>query len=391
MKLWDEEFAPTPRFTKNDYVRYVLVGSRRGVYGGPFDTTLEQHRLLPALMDYVVAGCFQNDKPKLELPTVFFHPVRHVFGRKDFLDVSSLEQIKALWRVAGAGIVHISFSRGIGAMTLLLFCKFRRAKVILQTHGMLTSRRSVFHDLMDSVITRRILGRKSLIVALTSVESEELLNWYPKLAGRIRVVGNPVQLGSASVSDIQADKSAMFIARLHPRKKVLDFGAAAKIAHAKMWTEQYQVLGPDEGDLDALLMETRGLSNFKYLGSTDQAGVIDRLRSCGVFVLTSRDEPWGNVLVAAICLGKPVVATASSALAGVVKKYEAGLVVEDGDTNAIAVAVHNLLEKDIYPIYSRNAFRCAAKEFNNSRVKAKWQEIYQECSGLSVASLLEDT
>jgi glycosyltransferase involved in cell wall biosynthesis len=231
---------------------------------------------------------------------------------------------------------------------------------------------------MDSLLTRPLIPRDSILIALTSVEERDLLKWNTKLSGRIRVVGNPVFATKPELSNIQAEKSAMFIARLHPRKDVLSFGVAAKIAEANGWKEKYLVLGPDEGDLTALMEKTSGLSNFEYLGSTNQAGVIEMLRSCGVFVLTSKDEPWGNVLVAAISLGKPVVVTASSALADIVEKYDAGLVVSDGDSQAIANAVHHLLEKDNYDVYSGNAARCGDAEFENSIVRAKWMKIYKQ-------------
>jgi glycosyltransferase involved in cell wall biosynthesis len=378
MSMSVENNPPTPRFTKKDFVRYVLLGSRTGVYGGPFDTTLAQHQLVPELMNFVVAGSFKNDTPRLDMPTVYFHTVRHVFGRKDFLDVSSFKQLKSLWRIAGAGLVHISFSRGIGPMSLLLLSRIRGCKIILQTHGMLTSRSSKFHALMDAVITRPIIGSKSIIIALTAVEERDLISWNPRLAGRIRIIGNPVSLGEGVFSNNVPEKSAVFIARLHPRKNVLSFCDAAKISEANMWKERYQVLGPDEGDLSAVMKATNSLSNFEYLGSTNQAGVIDRLRDCGVFVLTSRDEPWGNVLVAAISLGKPVVVTKSSALAEIVKNYEAGIVVEDGDSDAIAEAVHFLLSDGNYDLYSSNALRCASLEFDNEVLRTKWEKIYNE-------------
>ncbi len=377
----DNHYSALPRFTKEDVVRYVLVGSATGVYGGPFDTTLGQFNLLPEVFDYVVAGSFKDDTPIIESANVMFHTVRHIFGGSNFLDVSSVDQIKSLWRVAGAGVVHISFSRGIGPMALLLFCRIRKSKTILQTHGMLTSRTSRYHALMDSFVTRPLIPRNSSVIALTSVEERDLINWNPKLSGRIRVIGNPVFATKPELSNLPAEKSAMFIARLHPRKDVLSFGAAAKTSEGNGWKEKYQVLGPDEGDLPALMNQTSGLSNFEYLGSTNQAGVIERLRGCGVFVLTSKDEPWGNVLVAAISLGKPVVVTASSALAEIVKKYDAGLVVSDGDSNAIANAVHHLLEEENYDAYSIKAMKCWKLEFSNELVKVKLLQVYDVIRG----------
>jgi glycosyltransferase involved in cell wall biosynthesis len=368
----------TPKFTKNDVVRYVLLGSSRGLYGGPFDTTLAQHRLVPFYFEHVVAGYFQGDMPKSRGEAVYYHRVRHIFGRNDFFDVSSFEQIVSLWRVAGAGLVHISFARGIGPMVLLLFCHLRKAKVVLQTHGMITSRRSRLHTLLDVSLTRRLIPSDCLVIALTEVEERQLLFWHPKLARRIRIVGNPVLTTDANHSVSEGNETAIFIGRLHARKDVMSFAEASRISELKGWPEKYLVLGPDEGDLEALLHKTSNQKNFEYVGSTNKEGVIERLRACGVFVLTSKDEPWGNVLATAIFIGKPIVLTASSALAGVVESYNAGIVVTDGDANGIADAVHKLLEAKNYEFYSQNAKYCGAMEFSNEKIIKKWLDILEE-------------
>lgn len=370
--------SQTLKFTRNDIVRYVLLGSSKGLYGGPFDTTIAQHKLVPFYFEHVVTGYFAGDMPKIRSGSVYFHRVRHIFGRKDFIDVSSISQIMSLWRVAGAGLVHISFARGLGPMILLVFCRLRQSKVVLQTHGMITSRRSRLHSVLDVLLTRRLIPSDCLVIALTKVEEQALRFWYPKLADRIRVIGNPVLTSELDKFHCGKSLSAIFIGRLHQRKDVISFAEASKLAEHSGWPERYMVLGPDEGDLEALLTLTSDSRNFEYLGSTNQEGVLEKLRTCGVFVLTSRDEPWGNVLATAIFLGKPVVLTSSSALAQLVDSYEAGIVVDDGDAEGIANAVHKILEANNYETFSRNAKICGEKEFSNSAVITKWLEILEE-------------
>ena len=353
-------------------VRYVLLGSRAGLYGGPFDTSISQQTVTD--FDVIVCGYFKGDKPQLRIVNLSMHPVRHVFGLRSFFDVSSLAQLIHLWKKAKCDVVHISFARAIGPMAFLFFCRLRKVEgIILQTHGMLTSRSSRVISLFDILLTKNLIPSGAKFVALTETEQSELLAWNPNLEGRVFVIGNPTVLPPEADMNVEILDAVVFIARLHPRKNVMSFGRAAQFAFESNWPEKYFVLGPDEGDLEELLRLTQSLANFSYLGSTDSKGVLDRLRQSKIFALTSTNEPWGNVLVSAIAMGKPVVVTSSSALAPIVAKYGCGLVVDDGNHEEIANAVHFLLEDTNYATFSRNAIVCADSEFGAAAQREAWR------------------
>jgi glycosyltransferase involved in cell wall biosynthesis len=363
-------------------LRLVSVASVTGAYGGPFDTAQRQASLARQLGYNVriVAGGFDGDAPaSLGLHVA---PVKHLLKLKSFSDVFSLRMLRLLVKaVRGADMVHISYSREPIPVVAVGLCRFFRVRTVLQPHGMLTSRASWAHMLIDFLIVRRAPSSSAAWLALTRREQVELESWNPKLRGHVRVVGNPPPLAADEVGTPERrleTAAVLFAARLHPRKRVLDFAEAASVACASGWTERYEVLGPDEGDLSELLAVTSDVPTLRYLGATDSAGVLVRLNEAAVFVLPAANEPWGNVLVAALTLGVPVVVTNSCALASEVAESDAGIVVPDRSPHEIAAAVHQLLSPANYSRIATNALRLGRERFSAATVAANLAALYSE-------------
>ncbi|MGD6980974.1 glycosyltransferase [Citricoccus sp. CH26A] len=364
-------------------LRVVAVASRRGKYGGPFDTAMRQSALLNGVgyRARVLAGAFDGDGPE-GLHNLDTFPVRHAARLRSFVDVAGMRMFPSLWQgVRTSDLVHISMAREPVPVMAAFTAVLTRTPMVLQPHGMLTGRLSLSHRILDVLVVRRLLGKAARIIALTDVERRQLEAWSSELAGRIDVIGNPPpsETGPDTLNtDHFAD--ALFAARLHPRKRVLDFGLAAKTASSNGWNERYVVLGPDEGDLSALLRLAQNTNLLRYAGATDSAGVLERLKKSRTFVLTSESEPWGNVVVAALSLGKPVVITQSSALAALIESYGAGRVVPDGDPEAIAGAVHEVLKEENYAEYCRRAQRLAQAELSADGVRTALLRTYESAS-----------
>ena len=330
----------------------------------------------------VVAGAFENDEPDSDV--LVARRVRHLFGGLSFFDVGSLRFLGLLWsRVPSADVVHVSFAREIVPLWATLIARLTRTPAVLQPHGMLTSRSSFVHRVFDAFITRAVIPGRATVLALSERERAELERWNPRLRGRIATLGNPPPPGLQAITAERDGQPpvALFAARLHPRKRVLDFAGAAAIAHERKWTESYSVLGPDEGELERLLRVAGSVPRLKYLGATDSAGVIEQLKESGVFVLPAEKEPWGNVVVAAIKLGIPVVITRSSVLAQVIEESGAGRVVEDGSPEAIAEAVHAILDRENYRGFVRRARALADSTFDEEDHARELEALYLRTRG----------
>jgi glycosyltransferase involved in cell wall biosynthesis len=376
------------------FVSVVTLGSAQGKYGGPFDTALQQASM--AVDDgheaVVVAGYLRGDLPPLppQSDGVLFRlsPVFRLLPSKGFTGLFSLAVLGSLFStIRKADYVRISVARELIPICALVISRLLSKPVVAQSHGMLTSRTSIFHVLVDYAM-RPLIRQCAVLVALTETERDELAIWLGnrKIPPMV-VCGNPKPMGlqeNKAVRERGAD--VVFIARLHPRKRVDTFVRASEVAHARGWGEKYAVVGPDEGDLK-LVNEaiSSGEGNLAYEGALTAWEVSVRVGHAGVFVLTSEREPWGNVLVAALASGVPVVVARSAALAQQVEDAGAGIVVADGDAAGVAEAVHQLLSESAYYETVRANARALSNLLSSDEAQRyTWDEIHRLALGSKV-------
>lgn len=99
--------------------------------------------------------------------------------------------------------------------------------------------------------------------------------------------------------------------------------------------------GSQRGELESQI-RSAGLSNsVRLLGH--RSDVMALVRAADVFVLPSRAEPFGLVLLEAMALARPVIATAAGGPAEIIIDAQTGLLVPPRDAVALADAIHRLL------------------------------------------------
>ena len=297
--------------------------------------------------------------------------------RLGFSSIISFTIVRELWlRTAESDVVHISFARDLLPVAACLMALLRRKPVILQPHGMLTSRASRLHRAVDYLF-RPMVRRASVVVALTETERHALEEWTRRNGPHIRVVGNPLA-ADLGVGERKPGREAVFVARLEPRKRVIDFVEAARVAQADGSDTSYVIVGPDQGDLATIAPAVKQVRRLYYEGSLPATAIPDRLKSSGVFVLPSSNEPWGNVLVMALALGVPVVVCRSAALASLIEEYRAGIVVRDRSPVELAEAIDSILQDaETARRYSASALRLSAEKFSQDAISRALDEVYR--------------
>ena len=134
------------------------------------------------------------------------------------------------------------------------------------------------------------------------------------------------------------------IARLAPIKGQSDFLIAAAETVHKFPDIAFVIVG--EGELKASLMaqaKKLGIDQQTYfLGQRNDIAEI--LATFDLFVLPSHNEGLGRVLLEAMAMGKPIVATAVGGIPEIVKNQETGILVPPHAPDRFAEAISYLLE-----------------------------------------------
>lgn len=138
-----------------------------------------------------------------------------------------------------------------------------------------------------------------------------------------------------------------------------------------------------DGELRSALTERcqrhglRGLVHF--LGWRDD--LPDLLSLADLFVSPALGEHFGRVLIEAMAMGKPVVATASGGVPEVVVDGETGLLVPPADPAALAEAVRALLEDPVRRRQLGEAGRARAEaKFSLAQHAEAIGAVYEECT-----------
>lgn len=159
-----------------------------------------------------------------------------------------------------------------------------------------------------------------------------LPNFAPDLAGAAPATDLPPTGGR---------RRLLAMGRLHANKgfdTLLRALALPPLADAHLWLAGE---GPERGALERLAREAGVADRVAFLGwRTDTAAL---LAACEVFVVPSRVEPLGNVVLEAMSAGRPVLAAAADGPREVLEDGRTGLLVAVDEPGAMAGAAASLL------------------------------------------------
>jgi glycosyltransferase involved in cell wall biosynthesis len=264
----------------------------------------------------------------------------------------------------------------------------RRQPYVLQTHGMVTPKKSPLHNAVDRLATLRVLRHAGAVFSLSPQESDDLAAVLGS-ERRIDLLPNgiaPLPARRAS-EKLACGREFLFLARLHPRKRASIFVDAAIRMLTAGSTASFTLIGPDEGEAPAV--EAR-ISEFaekhpdhvgalRWLGPVAPQETSVRMENAYAYVLPSVNEPFPMSVIEALAAGLPVVITESNGLADVVKQYDCGIVIADDSVEALGDAMQQLLAfPDQVARMGQQATVAVRDEFSIETVTERLEQRYRE-------------
>jgi len=166
------------------------------------------------------------------------------------------------------------------------------------------------------------------------------------------------------------------VGRLREKKGLDTLVEACRILHQRGVPMRCEIVGyGEEHDRLAALIEGYRLgAQVQLVGKLAREGVIERYARAAVYVQPSRVAADGdrdgipNVLLEAMSVGVPVVATRVSGIPEVVRHRHNGLLVEPDDPAALADAIERLIDQpELAATLGRAARATVAEHFDNDR------------------------
>ncbi|HEX8756911.1 MAG TPA: glycosyltransferase family 4 protein [Steroidobacteraceae bacterium] len=356
---------------------------------------IEQHegvtyRRIPESIDRALNGL------KLLDATALFNR-RRPFRLSPFYYAHYAREVARDIRERGCDLVHIhTVSNFIGPIRRAN----PRARIVLHVHD---------HSLADfdpAVIGPR-LQEAALILACSRFVADGIRRLYPAAAARCHELHNGVDERFLQIAaDPAASRTVLFVGRVCPEKGVHVLLSAMSEVLRSQPHASLSVVGPldlspkefvDPHGRDPIF---NGLSRYyaspaayhelicRQLGGLGGRGFLHgRVANCeirshyaraGIFVFPSLwQEPFGIPVIEAMAAGLPVVATRGGALPEVVVDGETGILVERGDSEALAAAIGKLLSDPHLRRRMGHAGRKRVQQlFTWDRSVARLEELY---------------
>lgn len=134
--------------------------------------------------------------------------------------------------------------------------------------------------------------------------------------------------------------------------------------------------GPERNELEQLASNLGIAEKVNFTGLLSREQVLAEMASADAFVLSSLYETFGVVVIEALALGKPVIATRCGGPESIVRK-EDGILIEVEDVNALAAAMRQMIEdrNDYDPEVIRQS--CIAR-YSEAAIAARLKQVYAE-------------
>jgi len=256
-------------------------------------------------------------------------------------------------RLAGASSVRALTRLARATDAMLIHANGTRAMAYAGVAGRLVSRPTLWHVRVadrDGLVDRALHALATVVIAPSRAVARRFRD-----AAKVRVIPNGIDLKRfaprapsgllrAALGVPPSVPIAVSVGRHVPEKGYRHLlGAAAMIERTRPGVHWILV---GDGGLRAELEGEAGrlglASRVHFTGS--RGDVDDVVALADVFVLPSESEGFGRVLVEAMAMGRPVVATDVGGIPEIVLDGETGLLVTPADPGALADAVRALLD-----------------------------------------------
>ena len=246
---------------------------------------------------------------------------------------------------------------------------------------------------ITSYLQKKCIKSADMVITVSNFTKLDIIKTFNTPESKIKVIYNGINYNDFTVPKRTINKAKktfgfserpvlLFVGRLEPRKGI-DILLKAMVKILQNMDVELLLVGPGEQTKYRELASCLGiLEKVRFFGRVSDELLKILFASCDLFVLPSRLEGFGLVLVEAMAAGKPVVATNVGGIPEVVKSMQNGILVDADDENALALAVVSILrDKILLENIGNNNRVTVQKRFSWQEAALMTEKLYLETMG----------
>ncbi len=273
------------------------------------------------------------------------------------------------------------------------YCKKYNIPLVIQSHGTLSpiSQNAKFKNLKKVFLNlfNNVLSNSKNIIALTRNEKNEIIQVNKKFKDKIKIIPNGIKTGefqniekinlSKKYNTPEINKIIGYIGRVQYIKG-LDISLEILNLVKNKINFTFLIIGPDEGQKENLekQAEKLGIGNkIIFTGILKGNKKLQTIKSCDLFLFTSRSEGLPMTILEVAALGIPQVISKNCNVPEI-EEYQAGKVLnlqnKKGFANNLIKILDHPEEKEKM---SKNAVKMIKEKFELEKVCDKIENVYK--------------
>lgn len=237
-------------------------------------------------------------------------------------------------------------------------------------------------------ILKKVVSLSSVVIVLDESSFHTLINQGFK---NIFTIPNPISGVVKNVMNIEDSckrndkntyKSILFVGHVTQNKGVFEL---VQSVIALNDVDELILIGPFELDTQREIVELAGKKSDKitFTGALDKVEVLTAMKQATVLVLPSYTEGFPNVIIEAMAMQCPIVATKVGAIPSMLNdglSNPAGLVIEPKNVEALTQALDFIISNpDQAENFAHNAYLKVKSEYTLEIVCHQYEKIWKNC------------
>lgn len=365
-------------------IRLLCIG--RGLYGGGAE------RVQLTLLKYLDRSKFditlfylRNEGVLYDLIPNDITPVYGVSGNQS-LKLNAMRVFRALLRIAREQDLIFAMQDGTPIYLGALVARVVKRPCIAWMHSMLSFQiedLQSWHKMVYSIL----YSLPDCIIAVSKGAGENLMKKVAAVREKTVVLPNPIDI--QPIAEIAEQHLPAWASEIYEKPTLVAAGRLVRLKGFDILIEAMSMILTQRRDINLIilgegserenlerLVKQKGLERKVFLPGFHK-NIYPFLKKASVFVLSSRYESFSTVILEALCLGVPVVATeCPSGPREILKNGEYGVLVETENPDALANGIMRVLDDRSLASRLRNVGPRRAQDFEARHIAKRFEELF---------------
>jgi len=294
-------------------------------------------------------------------------------------DPAQLRLLKKILKEEKIDLLHVHLWNPASGRFALLAGKSTKTPTIITEHDPFKI------NPIKNFFKKLLIKHAKQIITVSNDNKRLLSTLYPRLADKIRVIHNGIDLTWWKSQFLSFNKNssttaneqliALTVAELHERKGI---HILLQAIHKLLPKDIRFIIagdGPHRKKFEKLTRKLKLENCVSFLGH--QKNIPHLMKSADFFILPSVREAFGFVNLEAMVSNLPIIATRTGGIPEIIENNKTGLLVPPENPTKLAEAIHQFIRsKPLRDKLAKKAFQTVEEKFDAKKMAKAYEKVY---------------